>query len=59
MSPLTIRPSLYACIMIDVAKTDIQDRHRSSLGNTLFGTNEVFGPIRDLKSDLMAQHGKM
>ncbi|WWC95477.1 hypothetical protein V866_002341 [Kwoniella sp. B9012] len=36
-----------------------KDRHRASLGASLFGTNEIFGPLHDLKSELITKHGKI
>jgi hypothetical protein len=36
-----------------------RERNRPTLGNTLFGTNEVFAPVRDLKRDLIRVHGKV
>lgn len=36
-----------------------RERNRANLGNTLFGTNEVFAPVRDLKRDLISQYGHM
>jgi hypothetical protein len=36
-----------------------RERNRANLGNTLFGTNEVFAPVRDLKRDLIGQYGHM
>ncbi|WWC73585.1 uncharacterized protein I206_107557 [Kwoniella pini CBS 10737] len=36
-----------------------KDRHRASLGASLFGTNEIFGPIQHLKADLNKKYGKV
>ncbi|WRT69587.1 uncharacterized protein IL334_006576 [Kwoniella shivajii] len=36
-----------------------KDRHRCSLGASLFGTNEIFAPIRDLKVELFSKNGKI
>lgn len=34
-----------------------RDRHRAELGATLFGTNEIFEPIRQLKLELLGRGG--
>ena len=36
-----------------------RERNRANLGNTLFGTNEVFAPMRDLKRELSSMYGSM
>ncbi|KAK8849571.1 hypothetical protein IAR55_004906 [Kwoniella newhampshirensis] len=36
-----------------------KDRHRNKLGGSLFGTNEIFDPIQELKTDLIQKHGKL
>ncbi|OCF77899.1 hypothetical protein I204_01902 [Kwoniella mangroviensis CBS 8886] len=36
-----------------------KDRHRASLGASLFGTNEIFSPLQTLKSELITKHGKI
>lgn len=34
----------------------MQDRKRDSLGASLFGTNEIFAPVQDLKRELGSLH---
>nr|XP_019043423.1 hypothetical protein I302_08000 [Kwoniella bestiolae CBS 10118]OCF22353.1 hypothetical protein I302_08000 [Kwoniella bestiolae CBS 10118] len=36
-----------------------KDRHRASLGASLFGTNEIFSPLQNLKVELIDKHGKI
>ena len=36
-----------------------QDRNRQILGSSLFGTNEIFAPVRSLKQELLRVHGKL
>ncbi|WWC92913.1 uncharacterized protein L201_007875 [Kwoniella dendrophila CBS 6074] len=36
-----------------------KDRHKSLLGASLFGTNEIFTPVQALKSELLAKHTKL
>ncbi|WWC65948.1 uncharacterized protein I303_108570 [Kwoniella dejecticola CBS 10117] len=36
-----------------------KDRHKASLGASLFGTNEIFAPLQSLKSDLISKYGKI
>ncbi|KAK4689413.1 telomerase reverse transcriptase, partial [Tremellales sp. Uapishka_1] len=36
-----------------------KDRNRNLLGSSLFGTNEIFTPLRDLKEGLITKHGKL
>jgi len=37
----------------------LQDRKRHLLGSSLFGTNEIFTPIQDLKNELHKLHGDL
>nr|XP_031859765.1 uncharacterized protein CI109_004837 [Kwoniella shandongensis]KAA5526837.1 hypothetical protein CI109_004837 [Kwoniella shandongensis] len=36
-----------------------KDRHKAKLGGSLFGTNEIFRPIQELKTDLIEKHGAL
>ncbi|WVQ96087.1 hypothetical protein IAU59_003188 [Kwoniella sp. CBS 9459] len=36
-----------------------KDRHKASLGASLFGTNEIFGPLQSLKSELIGKYGRI
>jgi hypothetical protein len=38
---------------------DGQNRQQKLLGASLFGTNEIFAPLRRLKQELTATHGSM
>ena len=36
-----------------------QDRHKMALGSSLFGTNEIFAPLQELKEEVTSLHGEM
>jgi hypothetical protein len=47
-------------LLLDVRVwTEGQERNRDILGSSLFGTNEIFAPLHDIKNELAQRHGKV